>query len=216
MAGVKERVALVTGGGSGKRLIGSMIVGEEVLGGDDSQTVKLTGTIDMHFSSDAVALAGVDVDRGTRNVRDLGGPGGGRVLGEGDRRREQRAAERNPRAVGCHRRRIAGHDQAVRLGLDLGERITGLASSHEHDIGPPEGSERRIAIRVEAKEEDGSVAVTVCDDGVGIEPDALDTHTFPPPPDGKPPGTMREVEIRVEERLIEEVGGDTALPEELP
>jgi FtsP/CotA-like multicopper oxidase with cupredoxin domain len=37
----------------------------------------------------------------------------------------------------------------------------------------------------------------------GIEPDALDAHTFPPPPDGKPPGRVREVEIRVEERLIE-------------
>jgi Tfp pilus assembly protein PilX len=47
----------MTGGGSGKRLIGSMIVGEEVIGGDDSQTVKLTGTIDMHFSSDAILLA---------------------------------------------------------------------------------------------------------------------------------------------------------------
>jgi len=47
----------MTGGGSGKRLVGSLIVGEEVLGVADSATVNLNGTIDIHYSSDAVALA---------------------------------------------------------------------------------------------------------------------------------------------------------------
>ncbi len=36
-----------------------------------------------------------------------------------------------------------------------------------------------------------------------LGPGALDAHTFPPPPDGLPPGSAREVEITVEERLIE-------------
>lgn len=38
---------------------------------------------------------------------------------------------------------------------------------------------------------------------LGIEASALDGHTFPPPPDGKPAGSLRELEVRVEERLIE-------------
>ncbi len=37
----------------------------------------------------------------------------------------------------------------------------------------------------------------------GLGPDALDSLTFPPAPDGKRPGTNREIEMRVEERLIE-------------
>lgn len=37
----------------------------------------------------------------------------------------------------------------------------------------------------------------------GIEADALDAHTFPPPPDGRPAGAVRDFEIVVEERLIE-------------
>lgn len=41
----------------------------------------------------------------------------------------------------------------------------------------------------------------------GIDASALDAHTFPPPPDGAPSGTVRELEITVEERLIE-VGHD--------
>jgi FtsP/CotA-like multicopper oxidase with cupredoxin domain len=36
-----------------------------------------------------------------------------------------------------------------------------------------------------------------------LKPDALDHHTFPAPPDGLPAGSVREVEIAVEERLIE-------------
>jgi len=47
----------MTGGGGGKRLIGSLIVGEEVLSTDETSTVRLTGTIDMQFSSDAIELA---------------------------------------------------------------------------------------------------------------------------------------------------------------
>lgn len=41
----------------------------------------------------------------------------------------------------------------------------------------------------------------------GTPPDALDAHTFPPPPDGRPAGSTREIEFWVEERLIE-VGHD--------
>ena len=41
----------------------------------------------------------------------------------------------------------------------------------------------------------------------GISSDGLDAVTFPPSPDGKPPGTVREVEIAVEERLIEVADG---------
>lgn len=37
----------------------------------------------------------------------------------------------------------------------------------------------------------------------GMSSDARDAHTFPPEPDGKPAGTIRELEIGVEERLIE-------------
>ena len=36
-----------------------------------------------------------------------------------------------------------------------------------------------------------------------LSPDALDGHTFPPPPDDLPPGSARDIEIAVEERLIE-------------
>lgn len=41
----------------------------------------------------------------------------------------------------------------------------------------------------------------------GMDPSALHSHTFPPAPDGKPPGTVRELEIIAEDRLIE-VGHD--------
>lgn len=37
----------------------------------------------------------------------------------------------------------------------------------------------------------------------GIEPGALDAHTFPPAPDGRPAGTTRDLEIVVEEHLVE-------------
>jgi FtsP/CotA-like multicopper oxidase with cupredoxin domain len=42
----------------------------------------------------------------------------------------------------------------------------------------------------------------------GLGAAALDVHTFPPPPDGKPPGVTREIEIVAEERLLE-IGADT-------
>lgn len=49
---------VMTGGGSGKRLVGAMIVGEEVVGVlDDSQTVVINGTVDMLYSSAAIQLA---------------------------------------------------------------------------------------------------------------------------------------------------------------
>lgn len=38
-------------------------------------------------------------------------------------------------------------------------------------------------------------------------PNDLDAHTIPSPPDGQPAGTVREIEIAVEERLIEVAGG---------
>lgn len=41
----------------------------------------------------------------------------------------------------------------------------------------------------------------------GIGAGALDHHTFPPQPDGKPAGAIREVEIAVEERLLEVANG---------
>ena len=41
----------------------------------------------------------------------------------------------------------------------------------------------------------------------GIASDALDSHTFPPEYDGKPAGTVRDIEISVEERLLEVAGG---------
>ncbi|MFV1961027.1 MAG: multicopper oxidase domain-containing protein [Acidimicrobiia bacterium] len=41
----------------------------------------------------------------------------------------------------------------------------------------------------------------------GLESDALDAHTFPPEYDNKPDGTVRDVEIVVEERLLEVAGG---------
>lgn len=36
-----------------------------------------------------------------------------------------------------------------------------------------------------------------------LGPDALDAHTFPPPPDGLPAGSSRDFDITVEERLVE-------------
>jgi len=49
---------VMTGGGNTKRLIGAMIVGEEVVGVlDDTQTVVINGTVDMLYSSEAVELA---------------------------------------------------------------------------------------------------------------------------------------------------------------
>jgi FtsP/CotA-like multicopper oxidase with cupredoxin domain len=41
----------------------------------------------------------------------------------------------------------------------------------------------------------------------GMGADALDAHTFPPQPDGRPAGTVRELEITAEERLIEVADG---------
>ena len=48
----------MTGGASEKRLIGAMIVGEEVVGAvDGTQTVKLAGTVDLRYSTAAIELA---------------------------------------------------------------------------------------------------------------------------------------------------------------
>lgn len=41
----------------------------------------------------------------------------------------------------------------------------------------------------------------------GTDPSHLDRATFPPPPDGKPAGTVRDIEIAVEERLLTVASG---------
>lgn len=38
---------------------------------------------------------------------------------------------------------------------------------------------------------------------LGLDPSALDSHTFPPVPDRRPPGTVRDLDITAEERLVE-------------
>ncbi|HEY7821382.1 MAG TPA: multicopper oxidase domain-containing protein [Acidimicrobiia bacterium] len=58
-------------------------------------------------------------------------------------------------------------------GMTVGEDV--LSTIYGHGAGPPRG----------------------------IDPAALDARTSPPPPDGRPPGTVRELEFRAEERLIE-------------
>ncbi len=55
----------MTGGGSGKRIIGAMVVGEEIEavggGGATTQTVQLRGTVDLLFSSEAIRIASARV-----------------------------------------------------------------------------------------------------------------------------------------------------------
>lgn len=60
---VRGRATMV-GGGGGKRVIGALIVGEEVetdtsgtTTEDSTQTVSITGTVDLFYSSDAIGLA---------------------------------------------------------------------------------------------------------------------------------------------------------------
>lgn len=53
---VRGRVTM-TGGGGAKRVIGALGVGEAVDSTTSSTTVEVTGTVDLDYSSDAVALA---------------------------------------------------------------------------------------------------------------------------------------------------------------
>ncbi len=47
----------MVGGGSGKRLIGAVVIGEEISSNTGSSEVRVTGTVDLLYSTDAVALA---------------------------------------------------------------------------------------------------------------------------------------------------------------
>lgn len=53
---VRGRVTMV-GGGDTKRIIGALAVGEEVGSAVDTTTLRVTGTVDFQYSSDAIALA---------------------------------------------------------------------------------------------------------------------------------------------------------------
>ncbi len=53
---VRGRATLV-GGGGGKRLIGGLIIGEEITSDVDTTEVTVTGTVDLFYSSQAIALA---------------------------------------------------------------------------------------------------------------------------------------------------------------
>jgi nitrite reductase (NO-forming) len=75
-------------------------------------------------------------------------------------------------------------DATTTVGADYGPTHTAvgedvMSSIYGHGLGPPRG----------------------------LGSSALDAHTFPPAPDGKPAGTVRDLEIGAEERLIE-VGHD--------
>jgi len=49
--------ARMSGGGSGKRIIGALVVGEEIEAIESSTTVSLQGTVDLLYSTPAVTLA---------------------------------------------------------------------------------------------------------------------------------------------------------------
>ena len=53
---VRGRATMV-GGGSEKRVIGTLVVGEEVNSEFSSTSVSVSGTVDLLYSSDAIALA---------------------------------------------------------------------------------------------------------------------------------------------------------------
>jgi FtsP/CotA-like multicopper oxidase with cupredoxin domain len=94
----------------------------------------------------------------------------------------------------------AGLGGAVLLGGSL-VGSAGLARARSEDTGYEHqtvGDEVLEAIY----EHDGGTPI-------GIDAEALTAHTFPPPRDGRPPGTLREVEITVEDRLVEVANGVT-------
>lgn len=47
----------LTGGGGTKRVIGAMVVGEEISSSSSSTTIKLAGTVDLNYSTEAINLA---------------------------------------------------------------------------------------------------------------------------------------------------------------
>lgn len=78
---------------------------------------------------------------------------------------------------------------------DQADASTGVAVYTEHSSGMTVGSE---------------ILDSIYGHGfapVSLQAGALDGQTFPPPPDGRAPGAVRELEIVVEERLLE-VGND--------
>ena len=75
------------------------------------------------------------------------------------------------------------------------------------DARAPDGAERKIAIRVDAKADDDFVAVTVSDDGVGIEPDALDC-IFDPFYTTKPAGQGTGLGLAISYEIVRRHGGE--------
>ena len=53
---VRGRVTF-TGGGSGKRIVGSLVIGEEISANTNSSEMRISGTVDLFFSTDSVELA---------------------------------------------------------------------------------------------------------------------------------------------------------------
>ena len=53
---VRGRVSFV-GGGNSKRVVGVAAIGEEVNSKSGTQTVRLTGTVDLLYSSESIGLA---------------------------------------------------------------------------------------------------------------------------------------------------------------
>ena len=97
----------------------------------------------------------------------------------------------------------AGLGGAVFLGGAVLGRTSaeGVArASEDSEYGPGESHSEHMTVG-------DDVLTTIYGHGAGppngIAADALDAHTFPPPPYGQPPGTTREVEISVEERLLD-------------
>jgi FtsP/CotA-like multicopper oxidase with cupredoxin domain len=97
----------------------------------------------------------------------------------------------------------AGLSGAVFLGGSvLGRSLRDRASATEGSEYPADHDEMILG---------DDVLAEIYGHGQGMPPglgsDALDHHTFPPEPDGAPAGTVREVEIAVEDHLIEVASG---------
>ena len=84
------------------------------------------------------------------------------------------------------------------LGRTAGDGIAEAAVGSEYGEAETHGGHTTVG---------DDVLSTIYGHGAGppnnISADALDLHTFPPPRDDSPPGSVREVEIAVEERLLD-------------